>query len=69
MANASILTALIVPLIATLICNAMWLAPLPAVQEARKTKTMHGLNPVPFGKTLLCENTMSHASLNSNDNI
>ena len=50
---SSVVTNLVCPLIGTLICNVMWLSPLPAVLEARRQHSMGALNPLPFGVTVL----------------
>jgi hypothetical protein len=46
-------TSYLVPAIATVICNIMWFAPLEEVLEARKSKSMGHIDPVPFGKSYI----------------
>jgi hypothetical protein len=36
------------PLLGTLICNGMWLAPLPAVRDMHEKQDMGELNPLPW---------------------
>ena len=50
---SSVVTSLVCPLIGTLICNIMWLSPLPAVLEARRRHSLGALNPLPYGVTVL----------------
>lgn len=46
-------TTIFCPALGLAITNVMWLAPMKAVLEARKTKTLGELNPIPFAFTVL----------------
>ena len=46
-------SAVVAPVLGTLFCFGMWLSPLRAVLEVRRTKKMGVLNPLPFGITVI----------------
>ena len=46
-------SAIVAPALGTLFCVGMWLSPLRAVLEVRRTKKMGALNPLPFGITVV----------------
>lgn len=46
-------TTILCPLIGLIITNIMWFAPMKAMLEARKTKQLGELNPLPFSITVL----------------
>ena len=43
-----VVSSVVFPLIGTVICNCLWLTPLPVVLEARYTRYLGPINPYPF---------------------
>ena len=50
---ADVGSAIVAPTLGTLFCIGMWLSPLRAVLEVRRTKKLGALNPLPFGITVV----------------
>ena len=46
-------SAIVAPTLGTIFCFGMWLSPLRAVLEVRRTKQLGALNPLPFGITVV----------------
>jgi solute carrier family 50 protein (sugar transporter) len=53
MSTQAIITGIVCPLFGSIIANAMWLTPLPAVLEVRKSRKLGELNPYPFVVTVI----------------
>ena len=52
----TIMTGIVCPLLGVIICNSMALAPVPALLEARKTKSLGDLSPIPFA--MMCNSQL-----------
>jgi solute carrier family 50 protein (sugar transporter) len=50
---ADVGSAIVAPTLGTIFCIGMWLSPLRAVLEVRRTKKLGALNPLPFGITVV----------------
>lgn len=53
MSTQAIVTGIICPLFGCIIANVMWLTPLPAVLEVRKTRKLGETNPYPYVITVI----------------
>jgi hypothetical protein len=45
---SNVFFSVVCPVLGTIICNGMWLAPLPAVLEAQRKGDLGPLNPTPW---------------------